>query len=164
MLCKNLIFNDNWTRGNGKRVPYIKMIEDIKDQLSLGSKLFIGTDSFVTNNKVVFASALCIHGVEKGSFYFFVREKTEKKKYEALISRITEEVRRTVELADHFNNQIGLEPHQLELHIDVSPIGAKKATSKFSDMLKGYVAGAGYECKIKPYAWASQSVADRHSK
>jgi predicted RNase H-related nuclease YkuK (DUF458 family) len=44
------------------------------------------------------------------------------------------------------------------------PFNLKNATSKFSDMLKGYVAGAGFECRIKPDAWASQSIADRHSK
>ena len=52
----------------------------------------------------------------------------------------------------------------IELHLDVSPFAAKEGTSKFSEMLKGYVQGYGFECKLKPNAWASQSVADRHSK
>jgi predicted RNase H-related nuclease YkuK (DUF458 family) len=31
-------------------------------------------------------------------------------------------------------------------------------------MLRGYVTGAGFECRVKPNAWASQTVADKHSK
>ena len=31
-------------------------------------------------------------------------------------------------------------------------------------MLKGYVQGYGFEYRLKPDAWASQSIADRHSK
>ena len=57
-----------------------------------------------------------------------------------------------------------IESENIDLHIDVSPFNLKNGTSKFSDMLKGYVAGAGFECRIKPDAWASQTVADRHSK
>ena len=55
-------------------------------------------------------------------------------------------------------------PDILELHLDVSPFHARNGTSKFSEMLKGYVQGYGLECKLKPDAWASQTIADKHSK
>ena len=73
-------------------------------------------------------------------------------------------MRRTLELADYFYSDQGVDSSIIEVHVDGSPFEAKGATSKFSEMLKGYVAGAGYLCRLKPYAWASQSVADRHSK
>ena len=60
--------------------------------------------------------------------------------------------------------EYGFDPSKLELHLDISPFSAGNATSRFSDMLKGYVQGYGLNCKIKPNAWASQSIADRHSK
>ena len=31
-------------------------------------------------------------------------------------------------------------------------------------MLIGYVKGSGYDCRIKPHAFAANSIADRHSK
>ena len=55
-------------------------------------------------------------------------------------------------------------PANIELHLDVSPFSAGNATSKFSDMLKGYVQGYGFDYRLKPEAWASQSIADKHSK
>ena len=77
---------------------------------------------------------------------------------------MTEEVRRSVELAEHVMEEYNIDPNFFELHVDVSPFELKMATSKFSDMLSGYVSGAGFECRIKPNAWASQTVADKHSK
>ena len=52
----------------------------------------------------------------------------------------------------------------IELHLDISPVNAGQGTSRFSDMLSGYVQGYGLGFRLKPYAWASQSVADKHSK
>ena len=51
----------------------------------------------------------------------------------------------------------------IEIHIDAN---SKKdqPTGKFADMLMGYAKGAGFKCKIKPEAWASNSIADKHSK
>ena len=66
--------------------------------------------------------------------------------------------------AEFLMNEHDFNPQDIELHLDVSPFNIKNGTSPFSDMLKGYVQGYGFQCKIKPDAWASQSIADRHSK
>ena len=55
-------------------------------------------------------------------------------------------------------------PENIELHLDVSPFAANNGTSKYSDMLKGYVQGYGVNYRLKPDAWASQTIADKHSK
>ena len=80
------------------------------------------------------------------------------------MSRITEEARLSIEIAEYLHNVIGIDKSNIELHLDISPSHKDTKTSKFSDALKGYVMGTGYDCKLKPYAWASQSVADKHSK
>ena len=51
----------------------------------------------------------------------------------------------------------------IEIHIDANS-KKDKPTGKFADMLMGYAKGAGFRCKIKPEAWASNSIADKHSK
>ena len=63
-------------------------------------------------------------------------------------------------LMDEYN----FDPSSIELHLDVSPFGANNGTSKYSDMLKGYVQGFGVDYRLKPDAWASQTIADKHSK
>ena len=155
--------NHNWVSGSGKSVSFEDITNIVKDCIEGGSKVFIGSDSFTSKNKVNFATVICLYGSDV-SRYFFSREYLPKNKFSALVTRITEEVRSSVELAEYLMNSHNIDQKNIELHIDVSPFNLKNATSKFSDMLKGYVAGAGFECRIKPDAWASQSIADRHSK
>jgi len=153
----------SWVSGSGNKKEFKEVIQVLKTSIASGSKIFIGTDSFKTKNRVNFATAICLFGGDT-SRYFFARESVSKNKYDVLVTRITEEVRRSVDLAEHLMKIENIKSKNIELHIDVSPFNLKNGTSKFSDMLKGYVAGAGFECRIKPDAWASQTVADRHSK
>jgi len=53
---------------------------------------------------------------------------------------------------------------KIELHLDVSDSNKESRTSKFADMLIGYAKGSGFDCKIKPEAFAAYCVADKHSK
>ena len=53
---------------------------------------------------------------------------------------------------------------KIELHLDVSNTNKESKTSKFADMLIGYAKGSGFDCKIKPEAFAAYCVADKHSK
>ena len=80
------------------------------------------------------------------------------------MSRITEETRRSIEIASLLMNEYNFDPDTIELHLDVSPFSLNNGTSKYSDMLKGYVQGYGIDYRLKPDAWASQTVADKHSK
>ncbi|MBT7243789.1 MAG: hypothetical protein HN879_10280 [Flavobacteriaceae bacterium] len=154
----------NWVSGSGKKTNFKEIIKILKDSIKKGSKVFIGSDSFTTKNKVNFASAICLYGGQAPSRYFFAREYLPQDNFNALVTRITEEVRRSVELAEHIMTNHDVNSDNIELHIDVSPFHMKNGTSKYCDMLKGYVTGAGFECRVKPQAWASQSVADKHSK
>ena len=78
-----------------------------------------------------------------------------------MLNRLLKEVELSVEMGSNILNEYP--DADIEIHIDAN---AKKeeATGKFSDMLVGFARGAGFRCKIKPDAWASSSIADKHSK
>ena len=158
------IVNKNWITGNNKQIDFYDLLRLTREYVQTGAKIFIGSDSFISSNKVCFASAVCLHGGEKGGRYFFFKDFLPKLNYSQLVVRITEETRRSVEIACLFMNEYGIHPENIELHLDVSPFGANNGTSKYSDMLKGYVQGFGVDYRLKPDAWASQTVADKHSK
>jgi len=160
----NILSGKNWSSGSGKSQKFQKILEQVSNHSRKNQKIFIGSDSFVSRQKVCFVTAVCLVSSGAGSHYFFYKESVPAKKYNVLSTRITEEVRRSIELAEVFMNEGQMLPKMIELHLDVSPFAAKECTSKFSEMLKGYVQGYGFGCKLKPNAWASQSVADRHSK
>jgi len=156
--------NYEWYTGSGDSIQFNEIVGRLRTGILNGGKIFVGSDSFITKNQVNFATAICIHGDKAGGRYFFFREKCAKALYKALIVRMTEEVRRSVDVAEALSTEHGFMPEHIELHIDVSSHHTKEATSKYSEMLNGYVTGAGFACRVKPYAWASQTVADRHSK
>jgi len=156
--------NKRWFTGSGYILTLEEISNKISEHLKNNKKIFIGSDSFTTKKKVCFATAVCILSERKGGKYYFYKESAPTNQYVVLSVRITEEVRRSIELAEHFIENHNISPDMIELHLDVSPLSAKNRTSKFSEMLKGYVQGYGLSYKLKPNAWASQSVADRHSK
>ena len=158
------IIDKNWVTGNNKQIDFYDLLRLTREYVIKGAKIFIGSDSFISRDKVCFASAVCLHGGEEGGRYFFFKDFLPKSHYFGLATRITEETRRSVEIACLFMDEYGIDPKNIELHLDVSPFGANNGTSRYSDMLKGYVQGFGVDYRLKPDAWASQTIADKHSK
>jgi predicted RNase H-related nuclease YkuK (DUF458 family) len=159
-----MLEDKNWHTGSNLATNLTEIKNIISDYISKGSKIYIGSDSFISKGEVCFASAVCLYSPGLKGRYFFYRENKSKKTYQPLVTRITEETRRSVEIAEYLMQECNVYPSDIELHLDVSPFNAKNGTSKFSDMLKGYVSGYGLDCKLKPNAWAGQTIADKHSK
>ena len=158
------LYNKNWTSGSHKQFKFKEIVELITKYSSRNNTIFVGSDSFASKHKICFVTAVCLVEKSRPARYFFYKEFIPLKKYSTLATRITEEARRSIEVAEHFTERCNIAPQDIELHLDVSPFGTNNGTSRFSEMLKGYVQGYGFECRLKPNAWASQSVADRHSK
>ena len=163
IVTMNSLSKKRWTSGSG----VLHTFEGVTKQVlthSKNNKIFIGSDSFLTKKRTCFVTAVCLVTENKGGRYFLYKDYLKTNQFNILSVRITEEVRRSIELAEYFMNSHNILPQEIELHLDVSPFGAKNGTSKFSEMLRGYVQGYGFGCKLKPNAWASQTVADKHSK
>ncbi len=158
------IVKKRWVTGSNKDIDFYKLLNLTRQYVRNGAKIFIGSDSFISQDKVCFASAVCLHGGDNGGRYFFYKENIPKNNFTNLVSRITEETRRSVEIACLLMDEYDIEASHIELHLDVSPFGTNNGTSRYSDMLKGYVQGFGVDYRLKPDAWASQTIADKHSK
>ena len=158
------IVKKNWITGSNQEIDFYDLLSLTRQYVLKGAKIFIGSDSFISQEKICFASAICLHGGQDNGRYFFFKDFILKTQYSQLVTRITEETRRSVEIACLLMNEYGVDPQSIELHLDVSPFGANNGTSKYSDMLKGYVQGYGVDYRLKPDAWASQTIADKHSK
>ena len=135
-----------WCTGSNRKIEFSEIVELLGEHISRGSKIFIGSDSFVNNRKICFTSAICLHGSQLGSRYFFFNEYVKRSRFLTLTPRITEEVRRSIEIACILVDEFDFNSDSIELHMDVSAPNAGAATSKLSDMLKGYVQGFGLGC------------------
>jgi predicted RNase H-related nuclease YkuK (DUF458 family) len=152
-----------WHTGSGYRISMKDIESELESHIKADGNIFIGCDSFIKGGKCVFASVICLHGGrdQRGGRYFWFRERSSDKKYNNIALRIFEEVAKTVnfglELTERFPSA------NIELHIDVSSHERGK-TYKYVDQLTGFAKSAGFNCQIKPFAWAAASIADKHSK
>jgi len=153
-----------WNTGSKDIIEFNDIIEQIKKHTLLNGTIYIGTDSFFIKNKCIFATAICLYGADKqkGGRYFYIKTSLNKKQFPELSIRMIKEAEKTINLANHIVELIPTA--KLELHLDISPQENNEGTSHLAKMLVGYVKGSGYECKIKPDAFAAASIADKHSK
>lgn len=152
-----------WFTGSGTDISFDDIISSMGAHINQGGSIYVGSDSQQVESSVVFVTAICLHGGRDrvGGIYFFSRKKTNSTRFVTVLNRLLHEVELSVEIANKIQDICYVNP---EVHIDVSPQGSLTKSAKFCDMLSGYVIGAGFLCKIKPNAWASASIADRHSK
>jgi predicted RNase H-related nuclease YkuK (DUF458 family) len=152
-----------WHTGSGYEIDFEDVLKEVHQHSRKNGNIFVGCDSQIIKSRCVFSTIICLHGADdqSGGKYFFNREKISKKHFPTLVTRLTKEVEKSIEIASMITD---INPNiEVEIHIDANA-KHNEATSKFSDMLIGYARGAGFSCKIKPDAWASSSIADKHSK
>ena len=138
----------NWFTGSGEVYTFDQIIEIIQEHAKSNGMVYVGTDSFKHKNQCIFSTAICLHDADgqAGGRYFIQRSKLKSSEFKQLITRITSEVQRSVE--------IGLEllhscpKVKIELHLDVSSSEKDTKTSKFADMMIGYAKGSGFELAL----------------
>ena len=153
-----------WRCGNGKPITMESALVELRAHVAANGRIYIGTDSYIDKSRCAFATAICLHGADgqSGGKYFFRKVYLNRQNFPSLVQRIVREVQDSIEIALTISEK--LPTAKIELHLDVSPSNKENGTSKISEMVTGYAKSSGFECKIKPEAWASQSVADKHSK
>ncbi len=153
-----------WYTGSGTPIDFEDVLKEIHEYVIRGGKIFIGTDSQIKSDIVIFASALCLYGKVEGkkyATYFFTKSRFDRKKYSDLQYRITQEVQRSIDLS--LNLMEKYPNAEIEVHVDVGKTN-RSATRKYADMINGWLKGFGLVCKMKPDSWASSSIADHHTK
>ena len=152
-----------WIDGSGNVIEKILMMNEIQEYVSVGGKVFVGTDSQLKADSCVFVTAICLHK-DKGrkySKYFFKRNKIERISHNQLYKRIMKEVQRSIDVS--FQIMEKNPDADIEVHVDVG-LTKRSETRKFADSISGWIKSSGFEYKMKPDSWASSSVADWHTK
>jgi len=157
-------FPQKWNSGSGEKTSFEDILHIVKQHSNNNGTVYVGTDSFFIKDQCIFSNAICLYGAngQKGGRYFFIKKKVPKKAFSNLAIRMLKEAEETIEIAKIISD--ANPSTKLELHLDISSADKKEKTSHLAKMLVGYVKGSGYECKIKPHAFAANSIADRHSK
>jgi len=154
--------NQPWRSASGDKIDLQSILLQIEDHTCNLGKVYVGADSQLSGESCTFATVICMHGgLKKTSRYFFKKEKVMSASNKVLRLRINQEVTRALKAFLVIIESIP--DADIEVHVDIGSTDRSK-TRVFVDSITGWVRGLGVTCKIKPHAWASASVADRHTK
>ena len=152
-----------WFTGSGDEISIKEILKEVDSYTRMRGKIFIGTDSQLKSDHCIFASAICLHGspYSSGGRYFFKRIKDNRFPRMPLRARIMQETQHSLDIALYVFEK---NPKaDIEVHVDVGT-SAKSKTREYVDAVKGWTISTGFPCKVKPNAWASASIADKHTK
>tara|TARA_B100000700_G_scaffold330703_1_gene458433 strand:- start:4098 stop:4583 length:486 start_codon:yes stop_codon:yes gene_type:complete len=160
----SLLKSNFWFDPKGNTIDIDDLIVELRAHTKDKGRIFIGTDSFMTKDICVFVTAVCLHGAEnqQGGRYFLKRDRVPVGPFRLLVTRMLEEVTKTVNTTLMISETCP--EANLELHLDISTSPDKGATGKYAEQLTGYAKSTGFPIRTKPDSWASSAVADKHSK
>ncbi len=153
-----------WHQPNGKQMTYEEVLKEIEEYLKIeGAKVYVGSDSMLSNFGCTFATTICMH-FNKGQVanYYFQKHRDKTLIYFDLQLKISREVNNAILLANSILYQLPQSQNRIEIHADVGT-SKRSETRKFVDFISGWVTAVGFECRVKPNSWAS-SIADWHTK
>ena len=151
-----------WRDADGYEFSNDELKKEIIEYSKKGGTIFVGSDSMLNHVKdCTFATVIAFHNRDLDvAKYYFKRFKEEPGKYRELQVKILKEVEIAIQAAQFVLNVCP--EADVELHIDIG-LRAVNKTSKYFNVVKGWVTGAGFDLRVKPEGWAS-SLADGHTK
>jgi predicted RNase H-related nuclease YkuK (DUF458 family) len=142
-----------------------KEIENLKLAIAESSKetkVYVGCDSKrYADGRVKYATVVILHinGNNGCKMYSFIDNENDYNKASNPKMRLVQEAYKAVDLATQIMDVV--QDRHFELHLDLNSNPKYKSNTAVKEAL-GYVIGVlGLDPKLKPYAWASSTAADR---
>ncbi len=154
---------DCWKTGKREFISTKDMFQILETvSKSKGHKIIVGTDSVKLGYNFIFTSAICVLNTEfYDRRYFYIREKIKDDIYLDLSRRLLKETEDSIEIALDIKNKFNAA--NIEIHADVNE-SSKHLSSRYKNMIKGYISGCGFKVKTKPQSFVASSIADLHTR
>ena len=149
-----------WFNAQSESTSIDSIIEFLKSKKS-GSTIHVGCDSHFVKNNCVYAIVIAVCTPGKGGTFFFARKKFNRKNFLNMKLRLLREVENCLTLADMLSQNVGTD--SIRVHLDINPNKLYKSSLVFTSATS-WVKSQGYECIVKPDAWASSCLADAYAK
>ena len=153
----------SWKTGKRETVDINDILEILKEVSKYSNhKIIIGSDSVKLGYNFIFTRAICVLNKEcYDKRYFYYRTKIKDESYHDLSKRLLKETTDSLDLAIKIQKE--LKKANIEIHADVNP-DATHLSSKYKNMITGYITGCGFEVKVKPQSFVASSIADLHTR
>lgn len=148
------MFGRAWRSINEKCIENIEA--ELSDVLHGVKTVYVGTDSQQHGLFTQFVTVIVVHEPLKGGRVFYTQEKVPRIK--SLRERLLKEVWMSVQTAMELSPMMGEDSH-LQVHCDVNT-NTRFKSSQYVKEVVSMVVSQGFECKLKPEAWAAGHAAD----
>lgn len=154
---------DFWKTGKREKIDLDSIYKILKTvSKSKNHKIIIGTDSVKLGYNFIFTTAICILNHDfYDRRYFYIREKIKDDSYLDLPKRLLKETEDSIQLALKIKNS--LVNANIEIHADVNT-NSCHLSSRYKNMITGYISGCGFSVKTKPQSFVASSIADLHTR
>tara|TARA_Y200000002_G_scaffold376982_1_gene381780 strand:- start:577 stop:1053 length:477 start_codon:yes stop_codon:yes gene_type:complete len=152
-----------WKTGKREIIAFSEICKILeKVSLSDSHTIIVGSDSVKLGYNFIFTKAICVLNSEYyDSKYFYYRDKIKDDSYLDLSKRLLKETVDSIDLAMKIKDICY--NANIEIHADVNP-DAKHLSSKYKNMISGYIQGCGFNVKIKPNSFVASAIADHHTR
>jgi predicted RNase H-related nuclease YkuK (DUF458 family) len=129
-------------------------------------ELIVGVDSHLHGCIHYFITVVCLYRKGRGGFYYFKVNEQNRKEFKGTYpvrvrARMFHEASLAIETATEIQEKTGITPI---IHLDASPASTGELSSMFSEELRGYAVGCGFEAVLKPWSFVASGVANKHTK
>ena len=149
-----------WCNASSKIMKFSDIIKLIRLKMSF-CEIHVGCDSHFVKEKCIFALVIAVYEPGKGGTYFFARNKIPRSKSKNMKVRLLKETEKALRIADTIRDRVGLD--DIYVHLDINPNKKYKSSQVFTSATS-WVRAQGYNCVVKPDAWASSWLADSYAK
>jgi hypothetical protein len=154
-----------WKSGQKKKITFddiVKILLSVSKDTN--HKIIVGSDSVKLGSDWIFTKAIAIINPSSGFYdrkYFYLREVLKDESYIDLSKRLLKETTDSLKIAMHIRDTISAA--NIEIHADVNSDHIHNS-SKYKNMISGYISGCGFEVKVKPESFVASSIADNHTR
>jgi len=143
------------------------LVEDVGEyvkefiQENPGARVFVGSDSQVKSNRIVFATVICLYKPNTGAHVIYTKATTEEDRMESLYQRLMREVNDTMQVAFALRDEVG-DRIEIEVHFDIAEEAKHKSNVAYGDAVS-YAMGSDFDFETKPASasFAASCVADQ---
>jgi predicted RNase H-related nuclease YkuK (DUF458 family) len=155
--------SNQWKTGKREKISFKEICVILENVASSKKhKVIIGSDSVKLGYDFVFAKAICVLNSDYyDKRYFYFRSKIKNDLYLDLSNRLLKETTDSIELALEIKEMF--KHINIEIHADVNPDKLHQS-SRYKNMISGYIRGCGFDFKIKPESFVASSIADLHTR
>lgn len=152
-----------WKTGSRKIITIEEILDIVRSVSKFKDhKVIIGSDSVKLGHEFVFTKAICILNKEQHDRrYFYYRDVLQDDNFSDLSKRLLKETSDSINLAFLFKDKI--KNLNIEIHADVNN-DCNHLSSRYHNMISGYIVGCGFEVKTKPESFVASAIADLHTR